>query len=54
VADISAGDVITEKHVRSIRPGYGLAPKHLDDVIGRRARADITRGTAVSWSILAD
>lgn len=52
VQDILAGSVITSAHVRSIRPGYGLAPKHLDRVIGARAKTDIPRATAISWQLL--
>ena len=55
VADIAAGDVIGPQHVRSIRPGYGLEPKHFDAVIGQRARMDCRRGTPVDWAhILLD
>ncbi|WP_348735882.1 SAF domain-containing protein, partial [uncultured Pseudoalteromonas sp.] len=36
------------ENVRSIRPGYGLAPKHLKEVIGKRAVIDITKGTALA------
>lgn len=52
VQDIPAGGVITPAHVRSIRPGYGLAPKHLDSVIGARARQDIPRGQAIQWDLI--
>jgi len=48
VKDIRAGELITKEHVKSIRPGYGLAPKYLDKMIGKKAPADIKRGTAVS------
>jgi len=51
VDDIPAGEALTRQNVRSIRPGYGLAPKHRDDVIGRKARAAIPRGTALSWDL---
>ncbi len=44
VADVSAGDELTPSNVRSIRPSLGLAPKHLDAVIGRRAARDLKRG----------
>ncbi len=47
VADIAKGEVFTEENVRSIRPGFGLPPKHLPLVLGRRATASITRGTAL-------
>ncbi len=52
VEDMKAGDVFTEKNVRSIRPGQGLAPKHLSEVLGRRAARDIARGTPLSWSVI--
>lgn len=52
VQDIPEGTVITTEHVRSIRPGYGLAPKHLDTVIGARAQQDIARGQAIQWDLI--
>jgi len=54
VADIAAGETITSEHVRSIRPGWGLAPKHYEAVIGRRTQVDIARGTPVGWDLLDD
>lgn len=53
VADIRKGEPFTPANVRSIRPGYGLAPKHLPEVVGRRAAEDIARGTAMGWNLLA-
>lgn len=53
VADIAAGDEITALNVRSIRPGSGMAPKHFDAILGRRARTEIPRGTPISWEKLA-
>jgi len=38
----------TEDSVRSVRPGFGLAPKYLDEIIGKKARKDINKNTAVS------
>lgn len=49
VADIRAGEPLTEDNMRSIRPGYGLPPRHLPDVMGRRATTDIARGTPLRW-----
>jgi pseudaminic acid synthase len=43
--DMKAGDVITEKNVRSVRPGYGAAPKHLPEVIGKRVKVDLEKGS---------
>jgi len=52
VKDIAAGAVIGGDDVRSIRPGLGLPPKHLPDIIGRKARWAIKRGTPLSWDLL--
>jgi len=49
VQDIAAGQQFTEQNVRSIRPGHGLPPKHLPEVIGCRATTALTRGTPLSW-----
>ncbi|MCL1093801.1 pseudaminic acid synthase [Shewanella kaireitica] len=54
VEDIKAGEVITDKHVRRIRPGFGLAPKYLEDIIGKKVKVDIERGTATKWELIAD
>ncbi|HEY8049496.1 MAG TPA: pseudaminic acid synthase [Ramlibacter sp.] len=53
VADIRAGTKVDAAHVRAIRPGSGLAPKHLGEVIGRTVARDVKRGTPVSWDALA-
>ncbi len=53
VANVEAGETITAAHVRSIRPGYGLAPKHLPEIIGRRAARDLKRGERLAWDMLA-
>jgi pseudaminic acid synthase len=51
VKDMKAGEVFTHENVRSIRPGYGLPPKYLLDVLGRRASRDIAQGAPVEWSL---
>ncbi len=48
VKDMKAGEVITADCIRSVRPGFGLAPKHWDDVIGRRVTEDIMKNSPVS------
>ena len=53
VADVAAGEVLTEAHVRSIRPGLGLAPKHLPDVLGKRSARALTKGEPFDWSMIA-
>ena len=45
--DIKEGDIITETNVRSVRPGYGLHPKYLKDVLGKKAVSYLSKGTAV-------
>ena len=53
VEDLRAGELFTTKNVRSIRPGHGLPPKCLPDILGRSAATSITRGTPLSLSLLA-
>ena len=53
VKDIKAGEVFTEENLRSIRPGYGLHPRHLKDILGRRAARDIQRGTPLGWELVS-
>jgi len=54
VRDMKAGQKISEKDIRRIRPGYGLPPKHFDAVIGRTVREDVKRGAAVQWGLLEE
>jgi N-acetylneuraminate synthase len=52
LAAVAKGEVITRAHVRSIRPGYGLAPRHLDAALGKVAKRDLTRGEAFQWDMI--
>jgi N-acetylneuraminate synthase len=52
VRDVKAGDALTRDNVRAIRPGLGLPPKHLEDVLGKRVNRDIQRGTALTWELI--
>jgi len=52
VADVAAGEPLTPVSVRSIRPGFGLAPKHLPAVLGRRAARALKRGEPLAWGML--
>lgn len=52
VKALQAGDVITGDHVKSIRPGYGLAPKHWKDVVGKEVVRDVQPGEALSWDMI--
>jgi len=51
VKDLKAGDVLTSDNVRAIRPGFGLATKYLDVVLGKSVNQDIKRGTALDWAL---
>ncbi|MCC6642217.1 MAG: pseudaminic acid synthase [Deltaproteobacteria bacterium] len=52
VDDVTAGERFTPRNVRSIRPGHGLHPRHLPEILGRRARTAIARGTPLAWSLV--
>lgn len=51
-ADLKAGDILTQDNVRVIRPGHGLAPKHLELVLGKAIKVDVAKGTPLSWELL--
>ncbi|MDX9893238.1 MAG: pseudaminic acid synthase [Patescibacteria group bacterium] len=52
VKDIKRGETFTEENVRSIRPGYGLPPKFLPKIMGKKAVQDIERGTPLSNDLI--
>jgi N-acetylneuraminate synthase len=52
VQDMKAGEVITREKLRVIRPGYGLAPKHYDSLLGRRVNRDLAIGNAMKWDYI--
>lgn len=52
VRDLAAGDELTAENVRAIRPGLGLPPKCLSQVLGHRVRCAVRRGTALSWELV--
>jgi N-acetylneuraminate synthase len=54
VKDIKAGEELTADNVRSIRPGFGLAPKHYEAVLGQKATEDIKKGTALKLTMVSD
>ena len=49
IKDLEAGETITEEHVKSVRPGYGVAPKYLSEVLGKEILVSVKYGTAVRW-----
>lgn len=54
VQDMKSGETFTPGNVRSIRPGYGLHTRHLDEILGKRALRDIERGTPLSWDLVVN
>jgi N-acetylneuraminate synthase len=53
VEDVAAGEVLTEKNLRAIRPGSGLPPKYYDLLLGKRVSRAVRRGTPMSWDLIA-
>jgi N-acetylneuraminate synthase len=54
VKDLNAGDIITAEDIRSVRPGYGMAPKHFEHVIGQRVIKRIEKNSPVQPSVLTN
>lgn len=52
VEDIKKGEKLTEKNIRSIRPGFGLSPKYFKKIIGKRAGINIRKGIPLSWKLI--
>ena len=53
VEDVAAGEELTSRNIRSIRPGFGLAPKHLSEILGRCAAHQLKRGDPLRWQDIA-
>ena len=54
VEDVRAGEILTTANVRSIRPGFGMHTRHLDEILGQRASRDIPRGTPFTWDLVGE
>ena len=52
VEDVLCGDTLTEDNVRSIRPGYGMHPKYLNEILGKTATMDLKKGTPLKWEFI--
>lgn len=52
VKDIKKGDIFTEENIKSIRPGYGLHPKYLKEILGKKAGKDLKKGTPFKWDFI--
>ncbi len=53
VTDMAEGEVFTKENIRSIRPGFGLSPRHLNEIIGKKATKALDKGTPASWDIIS-
>jgi len=51
--DMKAGDQFSKENCRTIRPGHGLPPKFYEEILGKRVKTDVKRGTPVSWDIVS-
>lgn len=51
-ADMRAGEALSEKNLRRIRPGLGLPPIHYEEVLGRKVKRDVRKGTPLSWDLI--
>ncbi|EQA36905.1 pseudaminic acid synthase [Leptospira inadai serovar Lyme str. 10] len=52
VEDMNAGDILTKNNLRSIRPGFGLPPKYIELILGKKVNRKVSRGTALHWDML--
>ncbi|MBL4942740.1 MAG: pseudaminic acid synthase [Colwellia sp.] len=52
IKDIKQDEIITKEHISRIRPGFGLAPKYYQQLLGKKVNKDIPRGTATSWELI--
>lgn len=52
VEDLQSGDILTDRNLRAIRPGLGLAPKFLADLLGKRITRATKKGTPMSWDLI--
>lgn len=50
--DVKAGDVLTTTNIRSVRPGFGMAPKYLKEIVGKHFRSNILKGTPLSQELI--
>jgi len=52
VEDVNAGEIFSDKNLRSIRPGQGLAPKYLKNILGKKSKIDLKKGTPLDWRMM--
>ncbi|MBN1547486.1 MAG: N-acetylneuraminate synthase family protein, partial [Syntrophaceae bacterium] len=51
--DLKAGEILTKTNLRCIRPGYGLAPKYYESLLGKTVRYDVKKGTPMRWDLIS-
>lgn len=52
VKDVKEGEIFTEENVRSIRPNFGLHTMYYEEVLGKKAKTDVAKGTPLSWNVI--
>lgn len=52
VKNIKKGEKFSDENIKSIRPGYGMHPKYITDIIGKKARKDVEKGTPLDWDLI--
>lgn len=52
VKDVKAGEELNEENVKSIRPGFGMHPIYLSQILGKKLRTDVKKGTPLSWDLI--
>ena len=51
--DIKKGSKVTKNNIKSIRPGFGISPKYYDELIGKKVRKNIKKGTPIKWNLFS-
>ena len=50
--DIKKGDLINPENIKVIRPGYGIEPKYYENILGKKSKIDLSKGTALKWELI--
>jgi len=54
VKDIKTGETLTPENIKSIRPGLGLAPKYYEEILDKKAKVEIKRGTPLNFKMVGE
>lgn len=52
VKDVKEGELLTEENIKSIRPDFGMHTRYYNDILGKKARVNIEKGTPLNWSLI--